>query len=346
MDTQRRDEIRELAHLTAHLSCAQQTFFQAEYGRHRRNPTTALVLCALLGGFGAHEFYFGRHRSGLLRLLFCWTLIPAVMALFDLREVAGRARHFNAILGQRIALASDESQAEILRAPVAESEQQADYYSASEREARRQRLSDELAAAFTLDRLRQATRPGPLSGPTPPMDVQVASDDDLRLAATTAPIWDTDLAEEDESEQAEAVDPSIVPVLSYSTGVARRDSVRFGPPSPAETVLVPVPVDEPIAESVVPAFDTVTAQSGVHHIQRIIVRKLAFQDGHVAAEAIAEREVELGLGDDEARVRRATDEARHEALRQLALTTSGEIAQAAWSVLREQHADIETGAPM
>src|SRR5579859_4976209 len=83
MEDMRRHEVRELARLTARLDAAQQTFFQAEYGRHRRNPTTALLLCLLLGAFGAHYLYFGRVRAGLLRLAFCWTLVPLIMALFE-----------------------------------------------------------------------------------------------------------------------------------------------------------------------------------------------------------------------------------------------------------------------
>lgn len=105
MENMRRHEVRELARLTSHLTAAQQTFFQAEYGRHRRNPTTALLLCLLLGGFGAHYFYFGRHRDGVVRLLLCWTLIPAIMALFEAHTMAARALRYNASLANELTLA-------------------------------------------------------------------------------------------------------------------------------------------------------------------------------------------------------------------------------------------------
>ena len=41
-------------------------------------------LCLILGGIGAHKFYSGKWIQGLLYLAFCWTLIPAILALFDL----------------------------------------------------------------------------------------------------------------------------------------------------------------------------------------------------------------------------------------------------------------------
>jgi TM2 domain-containing membrane protein YozV len=105
MEDLRRQEVRELARLTAQLDAAQQIFFQAEYGRHRRNPTTALLLCLLLGDFGAHYFYFGRYRAGLLRLAFCWTLVPWVIALFEAHTITTRAIRYNASLANELLLA-------------------------------------------------------------------------------------------------------------------------------------------------------------------------------------------------------------------------------------------------
>ena len=42
------------------------------------------VLCALfLGSIGIHKFYLDRPTQGILYLLFCWTFIPALIALID-----------------------------------------------------------------------------------------------------------------------------------------------------------------------------------------------------------------------------------------------------------------------
>ena len=353
MDTRQRDEIRELARLTAHLTCAQQTFFQAEYGRHRRSPTTALVLCLLLGGFGAHELYFGRHRSGVLRLLFCWTLIPAVLALFDLPGSAARARRYNAALGQRILLAIQES-AETEQEPQDAAGDEADRddvrigtaeYDYSDGNARLRRVSEQLAAALTLERARQVTRPGGAFTPSMPTQMEVPSDEELRQVATTAPVWRQELPERAPSDEDE---PNRVPVLSYATATVRRDAVRLGPVLPVDAALPTAwtherpsvaPQDVDVAVAPEPAMQIAKRR----HMQRIIVRKMALQDGKIAAEAVAERMIDLeGTDEDiEARVRQATDEARQEALRQLALTTSGEVSEAAWASLRQQYPDAE-----
>ena len=43
-----------------------------------------IALCLLVGGAGIHKFYAGKWIQGLLYLAFCWTWIPAILALFDL----------------------------------------------------------------------------------------------------------------------------------------------------------------------------------------------------------------------------------------------------------------------
>jgi TM2 domain-containing membrane protein YozV len=54
------------------------------YPRERKSRGVAIVLALFLGGFGAHKFYLGRAGWGLLYLLFCWTFIPACIALVEL----------------------------------------------------------------------------------------------------------------------------------------------------------------------------------------------------------------------------------------------------------------------
>lgn len=48
-----------------------------------KNRTTAAVLAFLLGGLGVHKFYLGKSGLGIVYLLFCWTFIPAILALID-----------------------------------------------------------------------------------------------------------------------------------------------------------------------------------------------------------------------------------------------------------------------
>ena len=108
-----------LALLTATFDCSQQKFFQAEYGRRRRSPAVALALCLTLGAFGAHEFYMGRLRSAVPRLLFCWTLIPLLLALVEASFLTRRVHAYNARMAHTLAEIVEETFAAV-RADAAE----------------------------------------------------------------------------------------------------------------------------------------------------------------------------------------------------------------------------------
>jgi len=47
------------------------------------NKIVYILLALFLGGLGAHKFYSGRTGMGILYLVFCWTLIPAIVALIE-----------------------------------------------------------------------------------------------------------------------------------------------------------------------------------------------------------------------------------------------------------------------
>jgi len=48
-----------------------------------KKKTFVIVFAIFLGNFGLHRFYLGQHKKGFRYLLFCWTLVPAVVALVD-----------------------------------------------------------------------------------------------------------------------------------------------------------------------------------------------------------------------------------------------------------------------
>jgi TM2 domain-containing membrane protein YozV len=48
-----------------------------------KNRVLAIVLALFLGGLGIHRFYVGRAGSGVIYLLFCWTGIPAIVAVLE-----------------------------------------------------------------------------------------------------------------------------------------------------------------------------------------------------------------------------------------------------------------------
>jgi TM2 domain-containing membrane protein YozV len=49
-----------------------------------KNKYIAAVLAFFIGGLGVHKFYLGKTSSGILYLVFCWTFIPAILALIDM----------------------------------------------------------------------------------------------------------------------------------------------------------------------------------------------------------------------------------------------------------------------
>jgi TM2 domain-containing membrane protein YozV len=48
-----------------------------------KSRTIAVLLALFLGGIGAHRFYLGKTRSGILYLVFCWTFLPSLIAFCE-----------------------------------------------------------------------------------------------------------------------------------------------------------------------------------------------------------------------------------------------------------------------
>ena len=49
----------------------------------KKSRITAGIFALLLGGIGIHKFYLGQIGAGVLYVLFCWTLIPYLIALVE-----------------------------------------------------------------------------------------------------------------------------------------------------------------------------------------------------------------------------------------------------------------------
>jgi TM2 domain-containing membrane protein YozV len=73
----------------------QKLFFHQEYDKLSRNPSTALVLALLLGGAGAHRFYLRQWGWGIAYIVFAWTFIPLVVALFECFVIKKRTERYN-----------------------------------------------------------------------------------------------------------------------------------------------------------------------------------------------------------------------------------------------------------
>ena len=84
------------------LPSDKQSLFWAQYNSQQKSPGLALGLCLFLGGIGAHHFYLGNTGSGVVFLLFCWTFIPAIIALFQCFAIMGHVGRMNDQLARRI----------------------------------------------------------------------------------------------------------------------------------------------------------------------------------------------------------------------------------------------------
>ncbi|MEN6523854.1 MAG: NINE protein [Anaerolineaceae bacterium] len=77
------------------LPTDKQTPFLLQINSVKKSPTTAVLLALFLGGLGAHKFYLGKTVAGILYLLFCWTTIPAWIALFEAFGISGTVAKYN-----------------------------------------------------------------------------------------------------------------------------------------------------------------------------------------------------------------------------------------------------------
>ena len=84
------------------LTDSERLMFQSEMAGKQKDPTTGVLLCLFLGGFGAHRFYLGQTGAGVVYVLFVWTLVPALLALVECFLMPGRVREHNAAVSQEI----------------------------------------------------------------------------------------------------------------------------------------------------------------------------------------------------------------------------------------------------
>jgi len=86
------------------LTDNERLLFQTEYGYKRKNPTTGILFALFLGGVGAHQFYMGHIFLGVVYLIFCFTLIPVIIALIECFLMSGRVKKYNSEAMKQIAI--------------------------------------------------------------------------------------------------------------------------------------------------------------------------------------------------------------------------------------------------
>lgn len=110
---------QRLAQYGDKLTTQQKLYFQQEYDKQSRNPSTALILALLLGGVGAHRFYLRQWGLGVAYLLFAWTFIPVFVALIECFMISKRTEKYNEQIAQQILDKMDVIFSEMGKAAVA-----------------------------------------------------------------------------------------------------------------------------------------------------------------------------------------------------------------------------------
>lgn len=71
----------QIAMMKQQLSPQQLMAFESEAVRYRKEPVLAFLLAFFLGIFGAHHFYLGRTRPGLIMLICTLSVVGLVVSL-------------------------------------------------------------------------------------------------------------------------------------------------------------------------------------------------------------------------------------------------------------------------
>jgi TM2 domain-containing membrane protein YozV len=77
------------------FSPQEKVMFMSEYNANKKTVTAGILLALVLGGLGIHKFWLGSAGMGILYLIFCWTFIPAFVAIIDACLMGNSVKKYN-----------------------------------------------------------------------------------------------------------------------------------------------------------------------------------------------------------------------------------------------------------
>jgi len=80
------------------LTGSQLLLYTERYNQEKKSLGAALLICLFFGGVGFHKFYLKQNLVGLLYLIFCWTLIPAMLSILDLAILPFTIKRYNNLI--------------------------------------------------------------------------------------------------------------------------------------------------------------------------------------------------------------------------------------------------------
>src|ERR1035437_7207166 len=81
--------IKAKAVICPKCGCPQSAGVIGQAPGQQKIKNTAGILALLLGGLGVHKFYLGQPKQGLLRMVFFWTWVPALIGIVDAIKLFG-----------------------------------------------------------------------------------------------------------------------------------------------------------------------------------------------------------------------------------------------------------------
>lgn len=75
--------IRAKAEICPQCGVRQSAPTGSPFASDRKSRVAAALFGILLGGLGVHHFYLGRIGLGILYLVFCWTIVPAIVGFIE-----------------------------------------------------------------------------------------------------------------------------------------------------------------------------------------------------------------------------------------------------------------------
>lgn len=75
--------IRAKAEICPSCGVRQPALAAGPFAANHKSRIAAALFGILLGGLGIHHFYLGHIGLGILYLVFCWTIVPAVVGIIE-----------------------------------------------------------------------------------------------------------------------------------------------------------------------------------------------------------------------------------------------------------------------
>jgi TM2 domain-containing membrane protein YozV len=92
--------MRVLAMAKSELKSNELNQFMLSYQGSRKSVSTGVLLALFTGGIGGHKFWLQETKAGVLYALFCWTFIPALLALIDACCMGGSVNKYNNLIAR------------------------------------------------------------------------------------------------------------------------------------------------------------------------------------------------------------------------------------------------------